>query len=233
MRRLAAILGVVVALVLSACGSGSESGADAPPATAQAAPTVAGTGTDITMPESAIQADVVIVGVSRDERVQIRALPGENQPVAAEIGPGERIESLEQMFTTENGTQWIQVQAASVQGWVPPILAFRGASEDITAQVLASLTATSFASADEASEAIGAAVTATEAGPTRVVQVALETVAGTDSTTITTDLLGGPEDSVVGTRLTIAVDSGNGWAPVSVFRSPLCWRGVSAEGLCL
>ena len=206
--------------------------------TAEPAPTVAGNAVDVEVPEEAIASDVVIFGLDQTQRVQLRALPGADQPVVVELAPSDQIQSLEQLFETEDGAQWIQVQALGQQGWIAEEVAYRGPTQDVTEQSIASLDATTFASAEEAATAIGLVVAAQD-GSAEVIVVGTTDVAGADSTTVIADVVNndvgneGGDGVALGRRLTIALDPAREWSPVSVFQSVLCTRGVTAQGECV
>ena len=230
-RRLSAIALGSLLLIAVSCGSDSDGQAEnGPPA---AAPTVAGVAADLQQPESAIAAQVVLAGLEQGTSIQMRALPGIDQPVLAEIDASDQITSLDQLFETEDGVQWIQIQAVSMQGWIPDVLAFRGPTQDITDQAVATVGSNTFGTPEEAASFLSADLAAAQPGDSQIVVVAMTTVTGTGSTTIVTDVLGEPDDSVLGSRLTIALDSSDGWVPVSVVQSVLCVRGVDADGLCI
>ena len=226
MRRLPAIAFGALLLMTASCGS------DSPP-TPVAAPTVAGIAADLEQPATAIQVQVVLAGLAQDALVPMHALPGIDQPVIAEIGAGDQVTSLDQLFETEDGMQWIQIQAVSMQGWIPHALSYQGPAIDITEQTLASLDSNTFGSAEEAASMISSSFAAAQGGPATIVTVSQTSVAGTDSTTIVTDVTGEPNAVALGSRLTIALSSTDGWAPVSVFQSVLCVQGVDAQGRCI
>ena len=51
--------------------------------------------------------------------------------------------------------------------------------------------------------------------------------------TVTVDVLGFEDDSLLGLRLIVASSASTGWEPASVIQATLCARGVSPDGLCV
>lgn len=221
----------MLALVAVSCGAETiSSGGELAP-TPRPAPTVAGQVIEVDEPE--VAAETVFVGISIDDVVEVRALPGLDQPLAGDVSPGTAVEPMGQVFETEDGLVWWQVRAGTIQGWIQPSIAYRGPAVDMTDDVLADLdAAVTFGSAEDASAEIAQMMAEAE-GASRVVVVNKTEIEGTGSTTITTDLLGLQDDSVLGYRVIIAAAGSSGWRPASVIRAPLCARGVTPDGLCL
>ena len=92
MRRIFVTLVTLLALVGASCGSDEvATGGELPP-TPEPAPTVEGIVLEPDEPE--VQAEIVFVGLSADQTVQLHALPGIDQPLAGDVAPGTRIEKM-------------------------------------------------------------------------------------------------------------------------------------------
>jgi len=197
--------------------------------TPEPAPTLVGE--VVEAPQSPVQTELIFVGVPSTEAIDIRALPGLDQPKAPEVPPGTPIEPLGRAFETDDGLVWWQVRAGITQGWIQPNVAFLGPAEDITDQVLGQIGAdTRFPSADEAAAAVAATIAT---GEDEIVVVERVENQARLSVTVTSDLVSSGDDSVAGVRVITAVNSQDGNRPVSVVQSLLCHRGVGSNGLCL
>lgn len=231
MRRVSVSIVIVVSLLFASCSSNTIVAGGEERPTPQPAPTIAGEVIEVEPQEVAAQ--VVLIGVSSDQKVAVHALPGLDQPLAGEVPPGTPIEPLGNAFETDDGLTWWQVRAGSIQGWIQPNVAYQGPSEDITEQVRAMIPDTDYPTALVAYTKIASLVAADE-GADEVVVVSRNETERRGATS-TTDLLGLQDDSQIGIRLIITVDdaAGNGWELVSIFKFPLCSRGVATDGLCL
>lgn len=225
----------VVAVLLAGCASdtATSEGARPEPATAIAAPTVAGTMLEtepITEDSSVelIDAEAVIVGVPAEEMVLMRALPGPDQPVISEFTPTTQVELLDQVFESPDGSQWWQVRAGAFQGWIPPIIGYRGPTSEITDT--AGLTGESFES--PAAAALSVVASTGLGADADVVYVGENVIAGASNSTLTVDLYRDTSPEL-GERLTIGTSLDGGWTPILVVRSPLCENGVTTDGTCV
>ena len=225
------ILATVLALVGVSCGADTvATGGELLP-TPVPAPTVAGQ--VIELPEQEVQAEVVLIGLSSTDSVDLRALPGLDQPSAGDVPPGTSIEPLGNAFETEDGLVWWQVRAGSINGWIQPNVAYRGVTQNVTEQMLSALGPdATFGSAEEAALAV-AAMLAGDQGDAEIIVVSMTEIENPPSATVTVDILGGLDDSISGTRLIVASAAATGWQPASVIQAPLCSQGVSPEGACL
>jgi len=225
------ILATVLGLLATACGGETLTvGGDFFP-TPEPAPTVAGRSIEAVEPE--FNAEIVFIGVPVDETIDIRALPGVNQPPAGQVPPGTRVEKMTEEFETEDGLLWWQVRAGDVQGWIQPNVAYMGPDEDITELVAPRIdSSVIYAEAEEAALVVAEAV-ALDQGPSDIMIVGRRDIEGQNSTTITVDILQPGDDSVIGSRLRIASSITSGHQPIKVLKSTLCARGVDGSGLCL
>ena len=231
MRRFFVLIATGLSLIAASCGADSVSTGGELPPTAAPAPTVAGEIVELEQPE--VQAETVLIGVASTDTVDVHALPGIDQPLAGEVPPGTSIDPLGEAFETEDGLVWWQVRAGSIQGWIQPNIAYRGPAEDISDQALALLGAgTAFTSAEESAAAI-AKTFMLDQGGTETIVVSTTESGDPVRATVTVDVLGFEDDSLLGYRLIVASSSNTGWQPASVFQTSLCARGVSPDGLCL
>ena len=227
-RRVFVILVTVLGLIAVSCGADSvTAGGDLLP-TPVPAPTVAGQTIEIEQPE--FQVEPVLIGVSSSEDIMLHALPGIDQPLAGEVPPGTSIEPLDNAFETEDGLVWWQVRAGDLTGWIQPSIAYRGPSENVTEQILATFGDQGpFDSAEDAARAVAEHVDAGQTGEVVVVN----TIENPPSASVTVDLLGFQDDSLLGYRFIVVSQQTTGWQPASIIQAALCARGISAEGLCL
>jgi len=222
-------LAVVLSLLFASCSSNTIVAGGSERPTPRPAPTIPGEVLEIEAQE--VEAQVVFIGVSVQDTIDVHALPGLDQPLAGQVPPGAPLEPLGSAFQTEDGLTWWQVRAGDVQGWIQPNIAYQGPAEDITDEVLATAADTTYPTALVASTRVANSVAAKE-GAAEVMAI---TRADTQTRggTFTTDLLGVSDDAQVGFRLLITVDeTSDGWVPISVFQFPLCTNGVASTGDC-
>ena len=221
----------LISLVAAACGAETvTTGGELLP-TAAPAPTVAGEVIEIEEPE--VAAETVLIGVSSTETVDVHALPGINQPLAGEVPPGTSIEPLGEAFETEDGLVWWQVRAGAIQGWIQPNIAYRGPAQDITETAQALLGDAGPYDSPEASARAVAQAIADDQGGGEVIVVSTTESGDPVRATVTVDVLGFEDDSLLGLRLIVASSASAGWEPASIIQATLCARGVSPDGLCV
>ena len=83
---------------------------------------------------------VAVVGVAHDDVLNLRAAPGANQEIVAEIPP--HFSDLTAVGSTRqlSASMWIAVDYEGTQGWVNlRYIAYLGATNDVTAEVVARL----------------------------------------------------------------------------------------------
>jgi len=234
-RRVFVTLATVLSLVAMSCGTESVTSTaellPTPASTPAPAPTVAGVVVEIEQPE--IQVEAVLIGVSSSETVMVHALPGLDQPLAGDVLAGTSIEPLGEAFETEDGLIWWQVRAGAITGWIQPNIAYRGPAQNITDQVLPTFGEQGpFDSAEDAAVAVANQIAADQAS-LEIVVVSTTTIENPPSATVTVDLFGFEDDSLLGLRIIVASGQATGWQPAQIIQTTLCARGVSADGLCL
>jgi len=222
------ILLTVLGLIAASCSAETvTSGGELPP-TPEPAPTVAGIEIEVVEPE--VPVEVVFVGISLQEIVEIRVKPGLEQPLVGDVPPGTNIEKMSEEFQTPDGILWWQVRAGSLQGWIQPEVAYVGPSSDVTGDILADFdTSAVFPSAQESAKVVARQVAADQGG--NEVVIVRQTDAGNGST-VTADVFGFGDDKLLGFRLLIGSSSNTGFQPVSVTQFPLCAQGVTTTGAC-
>ena len=180
-----------------------------------------------------------VVGVAHDDVLNVRSLPGANQPVVGTLAP------LALDVTTtgrlrhlpDENSVWAEIRNGAGVGWVNSYyLAYLGAADDWTSRAVEGNggripTAASM-------EALGDIVTAPfgqhdRSEGSHTVQVTAATAG--DLGEVTYDVVGLLDDAQVGWRLHVfgAPLPGGGFSLASVEAIGLCGRGVTADGACV
>ncbi len=197
--------------VVSGCGNGGEEGepADFGPAAG---------------------ATLVVVGIQDDATLPLRSSPGADQPVAASLGPLDHDLVATGRARQVNSSRWFEVKAAGVTGWADSaFLGYLGATNDATARIVGKLGGPpAAASMLELGRIVAMADASTERPVSRVtVTVAPTTQGGLGE--VTYDVVGFPDDSVLGERLHVIGTSGDTFTLKTVEATTLCRRGVSDD----
>ena len=244
---------VALALVLAACGGGdvaeSTTTTEATTtSTTQATTTTQPETTTTTVPATTTTTElpgepidfgpadgdtIAVIGVAHDDVLNLRAAPGADQEIVAEIP--NLADGLTALGNTRDmgDSFWIEVDYEGTTGWVHyAFIAYLGVTDDMTSTVIDQLGETPFA---ETMLDIGAAVAATFASEEPASDIVL-TVAPTvgDLGEVTYDVVGIGDDAVRGFRVHVfgqPEDEAFGLKSVEV--TTLCGRGVTDEGLCL
>lgn len=176
---------------------------------------------------------LMVVGVSFDDHLNLRQLPGTAFDVIDRIPPTHRdLSALGQ--TRDIGTSfWIQVDFDGVVGWVHfGFIAYEGLTDDLTAYVVDQLGERPTAGSMTELGQIVAALFSSEEPQSSLVEVVDEMVG--DLGEITFDVLGFGDDSVRGVRLHVFGEPfEGGFALRSLEVTYLCGRGVTDEGICV
>ena len=177
-----------------------------------------------------------MVGVEADDVLNVRAAPDPSADVVAELDPlDDGIEPTGHNRQVDDGAIWAEVTVDGTTGWASTaFLAHPGDVRDITSELYPEVADRPAAiTVDE----LGAQVAERRAGDgepePRVVVVDGPTVG--DLGEITVDVLGYPDDAVLGERLHVFAEpdeSGDGFNLRTVESTTLCRRGVS-DGLCV
>lgn len=244
---------VALALVVTACGGGdvaeSTTTTDAATTpTTQATTTTQPQTTTTTIAETTTTTElpgeqidfgpaegdtIAVIGVAHDDVLNLRAAPGADQEIVAEIP--NLADGLTALGNTRDigDSFWIEVEYDGTTGWVHySFIGYLGVTDDMTSTVIDQLGETPIA---ETMLDIGAAVAATFASEEPESDIVL-TVAPTvgDLGEVTYDVIGIGDDAVRGFRVHVfgqPEDETFGLKSVEV--TTLCGRGVTDEGLCL
>ncbi|MGF1647627.1 MAG: SH3 domain-containing protein [Kineosporiaceae bacterium] len=210
--------------------TGSPTGATSPPATGGGGG-LPGTPATVHVPSAG--AVLPVVGVDRDDVLNVRALPGPEADAVGSLPPTGEAVATGRARDVE-GARWVEVTTDGRTGWVAGRFLALGAGtvEDATARVVTNHggTPTASAMAD-----LARIVADALAGGTSVprVTVAAGPTSG-DPAEITVDSLDLEDDSVYGYRLQVsAAADGSSFTLLTVEATPLCARGVTSDGLCV
>jgi hypothetical protein len=244
---------IVLAVLLAACGE--EPGAsettttiDAVETTTSVSPTSTTTDAATTTSESptttAMRGEPVdmgppagatlgVIGVAHNDVLNLRANPGADQPIVAEIPPThDEIVALGE--TRSLPAFWTKVSYEGTEGWVNMrYLAYIGDTSDTTAEVVAN-----FGERPEAATMTELGIIVAEAmasvdPPSEIVIVVKESIG--DLGEVTLDVVGLGDDSVRGVRLHIFAEILDGHFQLrTVEHTVLCdpTRGVDDDGVC-
>ncbi|MGD2052272.1 MAG: SH3 domain-containing protein [Acidimicrobiia bacterium] len=176
-----------------------------------------------------------VVGVAHDDVLNVRAGPGVSFDIVTTLDP-----ITDDVVATGHTRQltssfWTQIEAGGITGWVNvAYLAYLGATVDDTAATVGLLGEIPTA---ETMVDLGTSIAEAHAS-TDVESDIVLSVAPTvgDLGEVTYDVVGLADDAEYGVRLHVFAtpdDSGEGFTLATVELTPLCGRGVSADGLCL
>jgi len=226
---------VVLALFASACSGDDATSSVGTLAVATAIPAVPLEGDSIDGFAPDFDDGVVIVGYGVGDTIELRARPGVEQLVLAQI-PGNAVElsGLGETFVTPDDRTWWFVRWQDTQGWIEPGAGYLGASTDITADATAGLTAATYESAIDIVLDVSAHLSANESDEMVVVSTAPSTTGGA-SVTIADVLIADrePDERQLGQRLEITTTGADGnFSLQSVAQRPLCGRGLTDQGAC-
>ncbi|HVR31402.1 MAG TPA: SH3 domain-containing protein [Acidimicrobiia bacterium] len=243
-----AISAVALALALAACGGGdagstatTDAAASTTASTTTTAPetTTTAPSTDTTLAGEPIEFgpaagdELAVIGVAHDDVLNLRAGPGADQEIVAEIP--NLSEGLVALGNTRDlgDSFWVEVDHEGTTGWVHfGFVGYVGVTDDMTASVVSQLGDGPVA---ETMLDIGLIVAETFASEEPASDVVL-TVAPTvgDLGEVTYDVIGIDDDAVRGFRVHVfgqPADETFGLKAVEV--TTLCGRGVTEDGLCL
>jgi hypothetical protein len=179
---------------------------------------------------------LAVVGVEADDVLNVREAPGPREDVVVELDPlADDIEPSGHNRQLDDGSIWAEITAEGVTGWAnTAFLAHLGDTDDTTSQLYPDVADRPSAETMlELGDAVAAEVAGSDEPEPDVVVVDGPTVG--DLGEITVDVIGFPDDSVLGARLHVFAEpdpSGDGFTVRSVESTTLCRRGVS-EGLCV
>lgn len=179
--------------------------------------------------------EVAVVGVAHDDVLNLRAAPGTDSEVLAELAPTAtgliatgRARSLPESI-------WFEVAVEDVTGWVSSaFVGYLGLTDDATAELIEALGETPEAETMLDLGLIVAEAMSSDEPPSRIV-MSVAPVVG-DLGEVTYDVVGFGDDALGGVRLHIFGDpaeGGEGFVLSNVERTYICSRGVTDDGFCL
>lgn len=175
---------------------------------------------------------LMVIGVSHDDVLNLRELPGTSFDVIGEIPPDDR--DLRALGNTRDIGEsfWTQVDFGGVSGWVHMgFVGFEGGTDDLTAFAVDRL---GERPTEETMHELGlvvAEVFASDDPQSEVVKVVEESVS--DVGEVTFDVIGLGDDAVRGLRLQIfAEPTESGFTLRTVEVTNICARGTATDGLC-
>lgn len=201
----------------------------APATTTTTAPAMPGEPIDLGWPSAGDT--LVVVGVRHDDVLNVRRLPGTDQPIVATLAPTGSVKATGQARSLPTSI-WFEVEAGGGKGWVSAaFVAYEGQTNDATAAIVAEIGRPTAASMN----ALGRIVAEHVAGDTESARIVLVR-AGTsgDLGEVTYDVIGLEDDSVFGLRLHIFGEPvAGGYSLRTVEETVFCGRGVTSDGLCI
>ncbi len=174
---------------------------------------------------------VAVVAVAADDVLNIRALPDASSEVLAELEPTDTSVELTGRKRLLNAGIWWEVQLDGAVGWANSrYLAPTAATTDATAALLDAMGARPTGStADDVVAQVIAHYTTTSDEPTPEAVIADGPTTG-DLTEVIVDVVGYPDDAVLGERLHLFIaQEGDTFALTSVEATTLCRRGSDGE----
>lgn len=175
---------------------------------------------------------LMVVGVSHDDVLNVRAGPGIAYEIVATIDP-EGTATATGEARDIGRSIWYRIGVGGTTGWVnASFLAFGGATDDVTAAVVENLGEYPTAATLEELGRIVAGTHATTDPESSVVLSVAPSVG--DLGEVAYDVIGLGDDSIYGYRLRVFADPvGDGFALHTVERTDLCGRGVDLAGVCV
>lgn len=177
-----------------------------------------------------------VVGVTRDDVLNVRARPGVDQDIVTTLSPTFDAVVAAGNARLVDGGVWYEVEVEGDTGWVSSrFVAHLGATTDVTAAVVAALGARPSAETVVALGEIVAGARSSDEPPSRITRTTVPEV-DDDTGRVVYDVVGLGDDSVLGERLAViaATDpSGDGFTVMAVEATAFCARGLGGEGLCL
>jgi hypothetical protein len=256
-------LAIVAAVLVAGCDGGDDDdvATDTTPSTSPATTTTAAAGaTTTTAPATTTSAPTPstaegdlpgepvefgptagavlgVVGVAHDDTLNVRAAPGTDQEVVTELAP-----LADDLVATGRNRSlpesvWYEVEtAAGPTGWVSAsFVAQLGDTVDVTAEVQAALgELPGGETMVDLADAVAGARAALDEEPIPRITVTVAPTVG-DLGEITVDVVGYPDDAVLGERLHVfgtPAEGGEAFVLRTVESQSLCRRGVS-DGLCV
>jgi hypothetical protein len=179
-------------------------------------------------------AELAVVGVEADDELNVRSGPGVSFDVVLTLDPlAEGVVATGHNRILPGGDIWVEVRAGGRTGWAnSSFLSHLGVTDDITSQLGTPAELPRAATMTELARVVGEGrAPDAEMDPDIVV---VDGPSEGDLAEVVVDVLGYPDDAVLGERLRIfARPDGNSFALRTVEATVLCRRGVTDDGLCI
>lgn len=203
---------------------------ETPTASDEPEPTPGETGTTAAGPGGAPSVgDLAVVGVERDDVLNVRRAPGAGSAKVAELAPTAAGFTATGQSRDLSGGRWTEIETEGATGWVNArYLALVGQTEDVTAMFAEPVRARSMAR-------LGVLmVDRLYPDPPRPSVVVVDGPRRGDLTEMVVDVVGIGDDSATGWRWRLFAEvDGDGFRLRTVEETTLCSRDVTDEGLCL
>jgi hypothetical protein len=179
--------------------------------------------------------ELAVVGVAYDDVLNVRAAPGTDSEVIAELAPTATDLIGTGRARALPGSIWFEVEVEGMTGWVSSaFVGYLGLTDDATAEVIETLGETPGAETMLDLGLIVAEAMASEDPPSRIVMSVAPSVG--DLGEVTYDVVGLGDDALGGFRLHVFGDpaeGGEAFVLSNVERTLICSRGVTADGFCV
>lgn len=247
MRR-SGFIAIIMAMLVSGCGGSNVVETTTTPTTrpqtttttVEPTTTTTDTTTTTTLPGEPIDIGprpgdlLAVVGVAHNDVLNVRAAPGIDQPIVAELAPtADDVVALGDARALPQSI-WFEIEAGGVAGWASSsFLAYIGQTTDVTAAIIDELGEMPWA---PTMEDLGMVVAGTLVvdGPPSGITMSIAPSVG-DLGEVTFDVIGIKDDAVRGLRVHVFAtpeEGGEGFVLKSVEQTVLCGRGLSGE-LCV
>jgi len=175
---------------------------------------------------------LMVLGVRHDDALNLRALPGPDQPVVATLAPDFKDLTAGGETRQIFGALWVAATAGGTDGWVNlRYVGYEGPTDDLTASVVEDLGEYPSASTMTELGLVVAESMASEEPESDVVVVEDETVG--DLGEVTYDVVGLGDDAVLGLRIHVFGEPvSDGFSLKTIEVTTICGRGITSEGLC-
>ncbi|MDP3969671.1 MAG: SH3 domain-containing protein [Nocardioides sp.] len=174
--------------------------------------------------------DLAVVGVDRDDVLNVRSGPGAGNPVVARLAPtATGFTATGRTRDHNGGARWTEVETGGTTGWVNArYLALIGETEDVTSMFPDPVRARTMGR-------LGVAMLdRLYPDPPRPSLVVVQGPERGDLTELVVDVIGIGDDSAIGWRWRLFAQSdGDRFVLRTVEETMLCSRDVTDEGLCL
>ena len=178
-------------------------------------------------------ASLAVVGVDRDDVLNVRRGPGTDEEVVTTLDPLATEVAATGRARLLPGSIWLEVTVGGTTGWASSrYLAFLGRTDDITQQVIDAAGSRPRAATLPELASTVAALRASEEPPSRIAVSGDPSVG--DLGEVTVDVVGIGDDAILGERLVVFAtqDDAGSFTLRTVEATQLCMRGPGTEAGC-